>query len=106
VVCLILMRDVTHSYAGPTRIEGLAPAWSTGWQRCIECLKLQVIYRKRATNYRALLRKMTCEDKASYDFTPLCMTHSRVWCDSLICGAHIDSGAHICVGHGSVVSVI
>ena len=33
-------------------------------------LKLQVSFRKRATNYRALLRKMTCEDKIS-------MGHSR-----------------------------
>ena len=44
----------------------------TGWRRLIGCLKLQVIFRKRATNYRALLRKMTYEDKASYDFTPPC----------------------------------
>jgi len=31
----------------------------TGWQRCIGCLKLHVSFRKRATIYRALLRKMT-----------------------------------------------
>ena len=31
----------------------------TGWRRPIGCIKLQVISRKRATNYRALLRKMT-----------------------------------------------
>ena len=30
---------------------------------------LQVISHKKATNYRALLRKMTYEDKASYDST-------------------------------------
>ena len=42
----------------------------TGWQRLIGCLKLQVIFRKRATNYRALLWEMTYEDKASYDSTP------------------------------------
>ena len=30
----------------------------TGWRRPIRCLKLQVIFRKRAANYRALLRKM------------------------------------------------
>jgi len=35
---------------------------------------LQVIFRKRATNYRALLRKMTYKDKASYDSTPPCTT--------------------------------
>ena len=29
----------------------------TGWQRCRGCFKLQVSFRKRATNYRALLRK-------------------------------------------------
>ena len=29
------------------------------------CLKLHVIFRKRATNYRALLRKMTYTDEAS-----------------------------------------
>jgi len=43
---------------------------ATGWRRLIECLKLQVICHKRATNYRALLRKMTYEDKAFYDATP------------------------------------
>jgi len=50
----------------------------TGCRRLIECLKLQDIFRKRATNYRALLRKMTQEDKASYDSTPLCSTFNRV----------------------------
>jgi len=34
--------------------------------------QLQVIFRKRATNYRALLRKMTCKDKASYGSSPPC----------------------------------
>ena len=43
---------------------------NTGWRIPIVCLELQVIYRKRATNYRALLRKMTENDKASYDPTP------------------------------------
>ena len=36
--------------------------WNTGWSRVIGCLKLQVISRKRATSYRALLRKMTKKD--------------------------------------------
>jgi len=44
----------------------------TGWRRPIGCLKLQVILHKRATNYRALLRKMTCKDKASYGSSPPC----------------------------------
>ena len=47
---------------------------TTGWRRCIGCLKLQVIFRKRSTNYRALLRKVTYEYNASYDSTPLSMT--------------------------------
>jgi len=46
---------------------------STGWRTLIGCLKLQDIFRKRATNYRALLREMTHEDKASYDSTPPCV---------------------------------
>ena len=35
-------------------------------RRPVESFKLQVIFCKRATSYRALLRKMTCTDKASY----------------------------------------
>jgi len=45
---------------------------STGWRRPIGCLKLQVIFRKRATNCRALLRKMTYKNKASYGSLPPC----------------------------------
>ena len=36
----------------------------TGWRRPIKCLKLQVIFRKRATNYMALLRIMIYNDEA------------------------------------------
>ena len=46
----------------------------TGWRKPIRCLKLQVIFRKRATDYRALLWKMACKDKASYGSTPPCRT--------------------------------
>jgi len=46
----------------------------TQWRRVIKCLKLQVIFRKRATVYRALSQKMTCRDKVSYDSMPLCST--------------------------------
>jgi len=34
--------------------------------------KLQVIFRKRATNYRALLQKMIYKDKASHGSLPPC----------------------------------
>jgi len=44
----------------------------TEWRRPVECLKLQVFFRKRATNYRALLRKMTYGDTASYGSSPPC----------------------------------
>ena len=47
---------------------------STGWRRPIGCLQLQVIFRKRATNYRALMRKMTCKDKASNRSSPPCLS--------------------------------
>ena len=53
---------------------------TTGWRRPIGCLKLQVIIRQRATDYRALLRKMTYEDKASYDSTPPCTRLFEAYC--------------------------
>jgi len=46
---------------------------STGRRTPITCFTLQVIFRKRATNYRVLLRKVTNEDKASHDSTPPCI---------------------------------
>ena len=45
-----------------------------GWRRPIGCLEVQVIFRKRATNCRALLWIMTYEDKASYGSPPPCTT--------------------------------
>ena len=44
----------------------------TEWQTLIGCLKLRVIFRKRATNYRALLRKTTYTDKVSYGSSAPC----------------------------------
>ena len=46
----------------------------TGWRRPIECRKLQDSFRERSTNYKALLQKMTCEDKASDGSSPPCIT--------------------------------
>ena len=34
--------------------------------------KLQIIFHKRATKYRSLLRKLTCKDKGSYESSPPC----------------------------------
>jgi len=42
----------------------------TGWRRLIGSRKLQIIFHKRATKYRSLLRKMTYEDKGSYESSP------------------------------------
>jgi len=57
---------------------------TTGWRRLIGCLKVQVIFRKRATNYTALLQKMTYEDKASYDSTPPCTWYGVAWISRLL----------------------
>jgi len=56
----------------PTKIRHLIllrhPVWE--WRRSTGCLQLQVSFRKRANNYRALWQKMTCENKASYASSP------------------------------------
>jgi len=51
----------------------------TGWRRCMECLKFLVSFRKRATNYRALLLKTTYEDKASDASSPPCMGRVHIY---------------------------
>jgi len=71
--------DVTHSYL-TWRIHMWRDSLThTGWRRPIGCLKLQVIFCKRATNCRALLQEMTYKDTASYGSSPPCtneMPHS------------------------------
>ena len=57
---------------------------ATGWRSPIGCLKLQVIFRKRATNYRVLLQKTTYKDKASYESSPL-VIHSANLVGACIC---------------------
>ena len=47
----------------------------------LRCLKLQVSFRKRANNYRALLQKMIYRDKASEAFsTPFSGLDWLYWC--------------------------
>jgi len=80
----------------------------TGWRRPIGCVKLQVIFRKRATNHRALWWKMTYKDKASYGSLPPCMnalfhareyvvwhthTHTDASCHSII-STHMNASCH------------
>jgi len=44
----------------------------TGWRSLIGSPKSQIIFHKRATKYRSLLRKMTYKDKGSYESSPPC----------------------------------
>ena len=70
VVCCSVLQCVAvccsvHDFSIKLLIKWLLPRspplyyWAhiTGWQRPIECLNLQAIFRKRATNYRAFLLK-------------------------------------------------
>jgi len=55
----------------------------TGWRRPIGSRISLITFRKLATNYRALLRKITYKDKASYDSTPPCTyTHPKTLRDA------------------------
>jgi len=44
----------------------------------IECHKLQIAFRKRASNFRALVRELPCKDKASFASWPPCMCVCRL----------------------------
>jgi len=66
--CIFHMCDKTHSYVWQDS------SICTGCRRLIGSLKLSVILRKRATNYKALLRKLSYTDKASYGSSPPFMT--------------------------------
>jgi len=67
----VCMRHVTHASA--------MSYIRTGWRRPIGCLKLQVIFRRRANNYRAVLREMTYTGKASNGSLPPCMYMIRMF---------------------------
>ena len=68
-----------HSiYARIKHVCDTTHTFDTRWRRPIGCLKLQVISCKGATNLRALLRKMTYKDKASYGSLPPCITKRTV----------------------------
>ena len=58
------MRSSLHLHSG----------MRTGWRRLIGSPKLQIIFLKRATKYRALLLKMTYKDKGSYGSSPPCIS--------------------------------
>ena len=45
---------------------------TTGWRKLIGSSKLQIIFHRRATKYRSLLREMTHKDKGAYESSPPC----------------------------------
>ena len=63
----------THSKKLSDKIFPYTHMPSTGWRRPIGSPKLQIIFHKRATKYRSLLRKMTYKDKGSYGSSPPCI---------------------------------
>jgi len=65
-------RVSVHEFATFDKAMAYEMHWWIGWRRHIRCLESQVIFDNRATNYRALLREMTCEDKACYGSWPPC----------------------------------
>ena len=87
----------------------------TKWRRPIGCLTLQVIFCKRATSFKALLRKMTCKDKASWGSSPPCTptvaTLYSNWWYVILCHTriyiwliHTCDMAHLLVSHGMYYS--
>ena len=52
---------------------------TTGWRRLMGSPKLQIIFHKRATKYRSLLRKMTHKDKGSYESSPPCTYRYKMY---------------------------
>jgi len=68
------LRDTTRDKGRPC-IMGQCHMYErvTGWRRLIGSPKLQIIFHKRATKYRSLLRKMTYKDKGFYESShPVC----------------------------------
>jgi len=57
---------------------------TTGWRRLIGSPKLQIIFHKRATKHRSLLRKMTYKDRESYESWPPTTSESHNMVDGLI----------------------
>jgi len=93
--CVTPMSESCHTYE-----KSHVTNRPTGWRRPIGCLKLQVIFRKRATNYRPLLRKMTYKDKASCESSPPCTPcQTCEWIMSLVrlsCVTLVGESHHTC----------
>ena len=75
----------------------------TGWRRLIGSPKLHIIFHKRATKYRSLLRKMTYKDKGSYHSSPPCrreISHPSLSSDM----CHVPKILHMCEERVKLVS--
>ena len=67
ISCMLLQNGATRV---AERTKLLYMCEDTQWRGCVGCIMLQVSVRKRATNYRALMQKMTYTDKVSYTSLP------------------------------------
>jgi len=69
----------TYTYGTrPLSTQCMQPRDATGCRRLTGSSKLQIIFHKRATKYRSLLRTMTYKDKGSYESSPPCTTPKRL----------------------------
>jgi len=68
-VCCVLQHQCATYVLWHNRNEAVPGA---EWRRRIGSPKLQIIFHKRATNCRSLLRKMTYKKKGSYESSPPC----------------------------------
>jgi len=71
-------RSMSHMWRSVTQVSASLHIRvnHTRYCRCIGCHKLQVIFRKRVSYRRALLRKMTHQNKASYAASLPCITRT------------------------------
>ena len=88
---------VVYAYRVCACKRGEIDSTGTGWRRLIGCLKLQIIFCKRATDYRALLRKMIRKDKASYGSLPPCTNTSTQYMNTHYIYIHVHIYIYTCV---------
>ena len=71
---IMWMSQVSHITHDMSQVSHITHHMShmshTGWRRLTGSPKLQIVFHKRATKYRSLLRKMTYKDKGSYESSP------------------------------------
>jgi len=94
-VCVAVLDDRNRSMRALCDSHDLRDS-CIGMRRCIRCLKLQVSFHKRATNYTALLRNTTLKDKASYgsSIPPADAVHDSL-CDSSY-HMYVDRSRSVC----------